>query len=118
MKAVRYHKQGGLEVMQCEDVATGDPGQGQVRIRHTAIGVNFVDTYQRSGLYPMQLLCSAKIRFGRSDHAELPCRILAVVDVSRDLVAIVMTFIHFPVISLIRPCQFPDTVNLIPCSLS
>ena len=54
-KAVRYHKQGGPEVMQVEDVAVGEPGQGQVRIRHTAIGVNFVDTYQRSGLYPMQL---------------------------------------------------------------
>ncbi|HTP61462.1 MAG TPA: quinone oxidoreductase [Burkholderiales bacterium] len=54
-KAVRYHKQGGPEVLQYEDVAVGDPGQGQVRIRHTAIGVNFVDTYQRSGLYPMQL---------------------------------------------------------------
>ena len=54
-KAVRYHKQGGPEVMQYEDVQVGDPGQGQVRIRHTAIGVNFVDTYQRSGLYPMQL---------------------------------------------------------------
>jgi NADPH:quinone reductase len=54
-KAVRYHKQGGPEVMQYEDVAVGDPGQGQIRIRHTAIGVNFVDTYQRSGLYPMQL---------------------------------------------------------------
>ncbi len=54
-KAVRYHKQGGPEVMQYEDVPVGDPGQGQVRIRHTAIGVNFVDTYQRSGLYPMQL---------------------------------------------------------------
>jgi len=54
-KAVRYHKQGGPEVLQYEDVAVGDPAQGQVRIRHTAIGVNFVDTYQRSGLYPMQL---------------------------------------------------------------
>jgi NADPH:quinone reductase len=54
-KAVRYHKQGGPEVMQFEDVAVGEPGQGQVRIRHTAIGVNFVDTYQRSGLYPMAL---------------------------------------------------------------
>jgi len=54
-KAVRYHKQGGPEVMQYEDVQVGDPGPGQVRIRHTAIGVNFVDTYQRSGLYPMQL---------------------------------------------------------------
>jgi NADPH2:quinone reductase len=41
--------------MQYEDVQVGDPGPGQARIRHTAIGVNFVDTYQRSGLYPMQL---------------------------------------------------------------
>ena len=54
-KAVRFHKQGGPEVLQYEDVQVGDPGPGQARIRHTAIGVNFVDTYQRSGLYPMQL---------------------------------------------------------------
>jgi NADPH:quinone reductase len=54
-KAVRYHKQGGPEVLQLDDVQVGDPGQGQVRIKHTAIGVNFVDVYQRSGLYPMQL---------------------------------------------------------------
>ena len=54
-KAIRFHKQGGPEVLQVDDVAVGDPGPGQVRIRHTAIGVKFVDTYQRSGLYPMQM---------------------------------------------------------------
>ncbi|MGH8766250.1 MAG: quinone oxidoreductase family protein [Burkholderiales bacterium] len=54
-KAVRYHKQGGPEVLQVDDVQVGDPGPGQIRIKHVAIGVNFVDTYQRSGLYPMQL---------------------------------------------------------------
>ncbi|HEX9433562.1 MAG TPA: quinone oxidoreductase [Burkholderiales bacterium] len=54
-KAIRFHKQGGPEVLQLDDVPVGDPGPGQVRIRHTAIGVNFVDTYQRSGLYPMQM---------------------------------------------------------------
>ncbi len=54
-KAVRFHKTGGPEVLQLEDVQVGEPGQGQARVRHTAIGVNFVDTYQRSGLYPMQL---------------------------------------------------------------
>jgi len=54
-KAIRFHKTGGPEVLQLDDVQVGDPGQGQVRIRHTAIGVNFVDTYQRSGLYPMPL---------------------------------------------------------------
>jgi NADPH:quinone reductase len=53
-KAIRFHKQGGPEVLQVDDVPVSDPAPGQIRIRHTAIGVNFVDTYQRSGLYPMQ----------------------------------------------------------------
>ena len=54
-KAVRFHKTGGAEVLQVEDVPVGEPGPGEARIRHIAIGVNFVDTYQRSGLYPTQL---------------------------------------------------------------
>ena len=54
-RAIRFHKAGGAEVLQMDDVPVGDPGAGQARIRHTAIGVNFVDTYQRSGRYPMQL---------------------------------------------------------------
>jgi NADPH2:quinone reductase len=54
-KAIRYHKQGGPEVLQLDEVEVRDPGPGEVRVRHTALGVNFVDTYQRSGLYPMQL---------------------------------------------------------------
>src|SRR5258706_12180917 len=54
-KAVRYHKQGGPEVLQVDEIEVPQPGPGQARVRHTAIGVNFVDTYQRSGLYPMQL---------------------------------------------------------------
>jgi len=58
-KAVRFHKTGGPEVLQLDDVQVGDPGQGQARIRHTATGVNFIDTYQRSGLYPMQLPATA-----------------------------------------------------------
>jgi len=54
-KAIRFHQHGGPEALQVDDIPVADPGPGQVRIRHTAIGVNFVDTYQRSGLYPMQL---------------------------------------------------------------
>ncbi len=54
-KAVRFHKTGGAEVLQLEDVPVGEPGPGQARVRHVAIGVNFVDTYQRSGLYPTPL---------------------------------------------------------------
>ena len=54
-KAIRFHKTGGPEVMQLEEVAVGEPAAGQARIRHTAIGVNFIDTYHRSGLYPMPM---------------------------------------------------------------
>jgi NADPH2:quinone reductase len=51
-KAVRVHTPGGPEVLKYEDVEVGKPGPGQVRIRHHAIGVNFIDTYFRTGLYP------------------------------------------------------------------
>jgi len=54
-KAIRIHKHGGPEVLQYEDVAVGDPGPGQARIRQTAIGLNFIDTYHRSGLYQLQM---------------------------------------------------------------
>jgi len=54
-KAVRFHKTGGPEVLVWEDVEVGDPAPGQIRIRHHAIGLNYVDTYQRSGLYPLPL---------------------------------------------------------------
>jgi len=55
MKAVRIHKTGGPEVLQLDDIELPPPGPDQVRIRHTVIGVNFVDTYHRSGLYNMPL---------------------------------------------------------------
>ena len=52
-KAVRIHAQGGPEVLVYEDVEVGDPGPGEIRIKQTAIGLNFIDVYHRSGLYPM-----------------------------------------------------------------
>ena len=54
-KAVRFHKTGGPEVLQIDDVQVGEPGEGQARVKHTAIGLNFIDTYHRSGLYPLPL---------------------------------------------------------------
>ena len=51
--AVQIARQGGVEEMKLVDVAVGEPGPGEVRIRHRAIGLNFIDVYQRSGLYPM-----------------------------------------------------------------
>ncbi|CAN5426762.1 quinone oxidoreductase [soil metagenome] len=54
-KAIIIDKTGGPEVLQWNDVQTGEPGEGQVRIRHTAIGLNYIDVYMRSGLYPIPL---------------------------------------------------------------
>jgi NADPH:quinone reductase len=53
--AIRFHKPGGPEVLVWEEVNVGKPGPGEVRIRHTAVGLNFVDIYNRSGLYPAPL---------------------------------------------------------------
>lgn len=50
-KAIRIHETGGPEVLQWMDVEVGDPGPGEVRVRHTAIGLNFIDVYFRTGLY-------------------------------------------------------------------
>ena len=52
---IRMDQTGGPEVLRLQAVEVGEPAAGQVRIRHTAIGVNFIDTYQRSGLYPLPL---------------------------------------------------------------
>jgi NADPH2:quinone reductase len=54
-QAIRIHEYGGPEAMHLEDVAAGRLGPRQLRIRQTAIGVNFIDTYHRTGLYPVQL---------------------------------------------------------------
>jgi len=53
--AVRIHAAGGPEVLAFEEVKVPDPGPGEARVRHTAIGVNYIDNYHRSGLYPLQL---------------------------------------------------------------
>jgi NADPH2:quinone reductase len=53
--AIRFHKTGRPEVLVWEDVEVGKPGPGEARIRHTAVGLNFIDIYLRSGLYPAQL---------------------------------------------------------------
>src|SRR5579862_9549690 len=55
MKAIRFHHTGGPEVLALEDVDLAAPAPGQARVRHTAIGVNFIDTYHRSGLYKLPL---------------------------------------------------------------
>ena len=54
-RAIRFSRTGGPEVLTWEEVTIGSPGAGQVTIKHTAVGLNFIDTYHRTGLYPMQL---------------------------------------------------------------
>jgi NADPH2:quinone reductase len=55
VKAIRIHKTGGPEVLTYEDMELPRPAPDQLRVRHTAIGVNFIDTYHRGGLYPLPL---------------------------------------------------------------
>jgi NADPH2:quinone reductase len=54
-KAVRFYEAGGPDVLRLEDVAVGEPGEGEVRVRHHAVGLNFADTYFRQGYYPVPL---------------------------------------------------------------
>ena len=54
-RAIRIDQHGGPDQMKLVEVPVGDPGPGEIRIRHKAIGLNFIDVYQRSGLYPQQM---------------------------------------------------------------
>ena len=53
--AIRIHETGGPEKMRWEEVQVANPGPGEVLVRNTAVGLNFIDTYQRSGVYPVPL---------------------------------------------------------------
>ncbi|GGF32579.1 quinone oxidoreductase [Aliidongia dinghuensis] len=53
--AIRIHKPGGPEALQWDEIEVGAPGPGQIRLRHTAVGLNFIDVYHRTGLYPQPL---------------------------------------------------------------
>ena len=53
-RAIRIHETGGPEVMRLEDVDVAAPAEGEVQVQHTAIGVNFIDVYDRNGLYPQK----------------------------------------------------------------
>ena len=55
-QAIQIHETGGPEVMLLEEVTVGEPGPGEARIRHTAIGLNYIDVYFRMGLYPSPTL--------------------------------------------------------------
>jgi NADPH:quinone reductase len=55
MRAIQIEQTGGPEVMQLVDVPVGEPGPGEVRVRHSAIGINFIDVYYRTGLYKTEL---------------------------------------------------------------
>ena len=54
-KAIRIHQTGGPEVLKLEDVEVGAPGPGEVKLRHRAIGLNFIEIYFRKGMYPAPL---------------------------------------------------------------
>jgi NADPH:quinone reductase len=53
--AIRFHEKGGPDKLKWEEVEVGEPGQGEILLRQTAVGLNYIDTYHRSGLYPVPL---------------------------------------------------------------
>ena len=53
--AIRIHEHGGPDVLRWDEIEVGDPGAGEVRVRQTAVGLNFIDVYHREGLYPLEL---------------------------------------------------------------
>ena len=53
--AIRFHAPGGPEVLRWEEVAVGDPGPGEARVRHHAVGLNYIDIYHRTGAYPLPM---------------------------------------------------------------
>ncbi|HUL07924.1 MAG TPA: quinone oxidoreductase [Candidatus Acidoferrum sp.] len=55
VRAIRFSRTGGPEVLTWEEVSVGSPAAGQVTVKHTAVGLNFIDAYHRTGLYPLQL---------------------------------------------------------------
>ena len=58
MRAVQFDAKGGPEVLILREIERPMPKPGQVRVRHEAIGINFIDTYHRTGLYPVKLPCT------------------------------------------------------------
>jgi NADPH:quinone reductase len=54
-RAIRFHEHGGPEVLRVEDLDAGPPAPGEAQLRHTAIGLNYIDVYDRTGLYPAEL---------------------------------------------------------------
>ena len=62
--AIRFHRPGGPEVLRWEHIASAPPGRGEVALRQTAVGLNFLDVYERSGLYPVSSLPSGLGREG------------------------------------------------------
>jgi NADPH2:quinone reductase len=54
-KAIRFYEAGGPDVLRLEEMPVGEPGEGEVRVRHHAVGLNFADTYFRQGYYPVPL---------------------------------------------------------------
>ena len=55
MKCIRFHEHGGPQVLRVEDLELARPGAGEAQVRHTAIGLNYIDVYDRTGLYPGEL---------------------------------------------------------------
>ena len=68
VKAIRVYRTGGPEVLKHEEIELAEPGRGEIRVKHEAIGVNYIDTYFRSGLYPSPDALHPRQRGGGRRH--------------------------------------------------
>jgi NADPH:quinone reductase len=110
--AIRIHGYGGPEVMQRESVDVGEPGPDEVRLRHTAVGLNFIDVYERTGLYQQPLPAI----LGREAAGVVEAVGSSVKDLNvGDRVAYVAnssgTYCEARVMSAQRLVRIPDSVN-------
>lgn len=64
MRAVRIHETGGPDVLRLDDVDVPDPGPGEIRVRVEAAGLNFIDTYHREGIYPLEMPAAIGVEAG------------------------------------------------------
>ena len=103
MKAVTISKNGGPEVLELKDIKLGDPKSGEVLIKNEAIGLNYIDTYHRSGLYPVELPSNigieGEIKVGQKNHDKVKDSTLILLSKGEDLKVKAQTNSKFLVIS-------------------
>ena len=110
--AIRIHSPGGPEVLSWDEITVGDPGPGEVRLRQRACGLNFIDTYHRSGLYPLAALPAIIGMEGAGDVAAIGAGVSSVKPGDRVAYAVVLGgYAEERLIAADRVVKLPDAIS-------